>query len=113
MTFIEIKEAILVGIFLSFMVGPVFFMLLKTSILRGVRAALLFDLGVIASDILFIAFAYYGSRPLLLQIKDDPKLYYLGGIILISYGIYSYLSYKKNTEDIDLLPYHKGQKNAN
>ena len=32
------------GILLSFMIGPVFFILLETSIIKGFRAALVFDL---------------------------------------------------------------------
>ena len=34
------------GIFLSFMIGPVFFILIETSITKGFRAALAFDLGI-------------------------------------------------------------------
>jgi len=39
------------GLFLSFMVGPVFFILLETSITKGFRAAMAFDLGVVLGDI--------------------------------------------------------------
>ena len=49
------------GIFLSFMIGPVFFILLETSIIKGFRAALVFDLGVVSGDIVFIGIAYLGS----------------------------------------------------
>ena len=35
------------GVLLSFMIGPVFFILIETSILKGFRAAFVFDLGVI------------------------------------------------------------------
>ena len=54
MTFYEIKDAILIGFFLAFMVGPVFFMLIQTSILKGFRAAFIFDLGVVLGDAVFI-----------------------------------------------------------
>ena len=43
----HVKNAILFGFFLSFMNGPVFFMLIQTSILKGARAAIAFNLGVI------------------------------------------------------------------
>ena len=49
----EYLNAILLGFGLSFMVGPVFFTLLETSITRGFRAALSFDLGFILADIMF------------------------------------------------------------
>ena len=91
MTFNEIKDAVLIGFFLSFMIGPVFFMLIQTSIIKGARAAIAFDLGVILGDVVFILIAYYGSKSLLEQIKDDPRLFYIGGLILLVYGIITYL----------------------
>ncbi len=91
MVFNEIKEAVLIGFFLSFTIGPVFFMLIQTSILKGARAAIVFDLGVVLGDIVFILIAYYGSRSLLEQIKDDPRLFYVGGAILLVYGIIIFL----------------------
>ncbi len=91
MAFHEIKEAVFIGFFLSFMIGPVFFMLIQTSILKGARAAIAFDLGVILGDIVFILIAYFGSKSLLEQIKDDPRLFFVGGLILLVYGLISYL----------------------
>ncbi len=83
---------------MSFMIGPVFFMLIQTSILKGARAAIIFDLGVILGDICFILLAYYGSRPLLEKIKDDPRLFFIGGMILIIYGLITYFD-KENKKD--------------
>lgn len=100
MDFYDIKNAILFGFFLSFMIGPVFFMLIQTSIIKGVRAALAFNIGVILGDVAFIVIAYYGSRHLLERIKDDPRLFFIGGLILIVYGVITYLdkSSKKEAE---------------
>jgi threonine/homoserine/homoserine lactone efflux protein len=92
MTFNDIKDAVLIGFFLSFMIGPVFFMLIQTSIFKGARAAIIFDLGVIFGDVVFILIAYYGSKSLLEQIKDDPRLFYIGGLILLVYGIITYVN---------------------
>tara|TARA_R110001632_G_scaffold8386_7_gene33135 strand:+ start:2483 stop:3154 length:672 start_codon:yes stop_codon:yes gene_type:complete len=96
----DIKNAILFGFFLSFMIGPVFFMLIQTSIVKGARAAIAFNLGVILGDITFIVIAYFGSRHLLERIKDDPRLFFIGGLILIVYGVITYLdkSGKKEVE---------------
>jgi len=91
MEFNEIKEAILIGVLLSFMIGPVFFVLLQTSILKGARAAISFNIGVVLSDIVFISIVYLGSRKILEQIKDDSRLFFIGGLILMSYGIFTYL----------------------
>jgi len=105
MTFNEIKDAVLIGFFLSFMIGPVFFMLIQTSITKGARAALAFDFGVVLGDIVFILIAYYGSKSLLEQIKDDPRLFYIGGLILLVYGIITYLdkSQKRAIDDETLI----------
>ena len=85
---------------MAFMIGPVFFVLIKTSILKGARAAIVFDLGVIAGDVAFILIAYYGSKNFLEQIKGDPRLYIAGGLALIVYGLISYLD-KNNKKDSD------------
>lgn len=87
----DFKEAFLVGVFMAFMIGPVFFMLLKISILKGARAAIAFDAGVILGDICFMLIAYFGSRSLLEKIKDDPRLFIVGGLVLIVYGVITYL----------------------
>lgn len=99
-----LKDAFILGFFLSFMIGPVFFMLIQTSILKGARAAIVFDLGVILGDVAFILIAYYGSRHLLEQIKDDPRLFFIGGTILILYGLITYFdkSDKKELEEEDI-----------
>jgi threonine/homoserine/homoserine lactone efflux protein len=96
----DFKNAILIGFFMAFMIGPVFFMLIQTSILKGARAAIVFDLGVILGDISFILIAYYGSRPLLEKIKDDPRLFFIGGLVLIVYGLITYLDKENKKENL-------------
>ncbi len=90
----EYLNAILLGFGLSFMVGPVFFTLLETSITRGFRAALSFDLGVIIADIMFITVSYYGSVSILQKIQNDPRIFLVGGVVLIIYGAFT-IFYKK------------------
>ena len=105
MDFYDIKNAILFGFFLSFMIGPVFFMLIQTSILKGARAAIMFNLGVSLGDGAFIVIAYLGSRHLLERIKDDPRLFFIGGLILVIYGLITYFdkSNKKEVEDTPII----------
>ena len=101
----DILSGIPWGIFLSFMIGPVFFILLETSIVKGFRAALVFDLGVITGDIIFIAIAYLGSFRLIQSLKDKPALFIFGGIVMFAYGVISFISLRKekkiNTKEID------------
>lgn len=91
----DILSGIPWGIFLSFMIGPVFFILLETSIIKGFRAALVFDLGVILGDIVFIAIAYLGSYRLIQSLEDNSALFMFGGILMLAYGVISYISLHK------------------
>src|SRR5690606_39562913 len=86
---------ILLGFFLSFMIGPVFFILIETSITKGFKAALTFDAGVIIADICFILIAYFSSFQLINRIKDDPALFIFGGMIMITYGVISFIRLQK------------------
>ena len=91
----DIFSAIPWGILLAFTIGPVFFVLLETSILKGFRAAMIFDFGVVLGDIVFIMIAYFSTSALLEKLKDDPGLFIFGGIIMISFGVISFLKDKK------------------
>jgi len=95
--FDEFITAVYLGVLLSFMIGPVFFVLIETSVTNGFRAALMFDSGVFFADICFILLAYFCSYQFIEKIKDEPLLFVFGGLIMILYGIISYVKAKKNT----------------
>jgi threonine/homoserine/homoserine lactone efflux protein len=102
----DILAALPWGVLLAFTIGPVFFVLLETSITKGFRAALIFDLGVVFADFVFILIAYFSTNQILQKLKDDPGLFIFGGAVMLSYGIVSYIKEKKNytkklDEDID------------
>lgn len=92
----DIQAAIPLGFFLSFMIGPVFFVLLETSATKGFRAAIVFDLGVFLADILFITVAYFSSFQLLENLSNQPGLYVFGGVILLVYGITTFAKKDNN-----------------
>ncbi|MCP1995183.1 LysE family translocator [Flavobacterium sp. HSC-61S13] len=96
----NLLTGISLGFFLSFMIGPVFFILIETSITKGFRAAMSFDFGVILADIVFIAIAYFSSFRLINSIKDEPALYLFGGVIMITYGVISFLKLKKTSIEV-------------
>jgi len=95
----DIFSAIPVGFILSIMPGAVFFVLLETSVLKGFKAAIAFDLGAISSDIIFILIAYFSSYKLLEKIKDEPALFIFGGLVMFTYGIISLLKIKKTSRN--------------
>lgn len=102
----DILSAIPLGFFLSFMIGPVFFVLLETSVVKGFRAAIMFDLGVVLADIVFITIAFFSSYRLIQSIKNDPALFIFGGLVMLTYGIISFVNNRKeakktNIDEID------------
>ena len=102
----DILAALPWGVLLAFTIGPVFFVLLETSITKGLRAALIFDLGVVFADFVFILIAYFSTNQILQKLKDDPGLFIFGGAVMLSYGVVAYIKEKKNytkklEEDID------------
>lgn len=96
MYFEDILSAIPWGLLLAFSIGPGFFVLLETSITKGFKAAITFDLGIVFSDIIFILIAYLSTNKLLEQLKDNPTLFIVGGLIMFSYGLISFILLKRN-----------------
>lgn len=96
----DILTGIPLGIFLCFMIGPVFFILLETAAVKGIRAALVFDAGVVLADVLFICIAYFSSYRLINSIKDEPALFIFGGLIMLTYGLISFMKLKKVSKNI-------------
>ena len=98
----DILLGIPLGILLCFMIGPVFFVLLETAAIKGFRAALVFDAGVVIADLVFIAIAYFSSYRLINNIKDEPALFIFGGLIMVTYGVISFVKQKKAIKKLDL-----------
>jgi len=95
-----IFQAIGIGFLLSVMVGPVFFILLETSITKGVRASLFLDLGVFISDVIYILFAFIFAAQIKGFTNDASNnnfiLGIIGGVLFVGYGIYTLFSKSKN-----------------
>ncbi|UGU18057.1 LysE family translocator [Sinomicrobium kalidii] len=101
----DILAAIPWGVLLAFTIGPVFFVLLETSALKGFRAGISLDLGVVTSDALFILIAYFSTSQILEKLKDDPALFIFGGGLLLCYGVISFIKikrdFRKNSDNLD------------
>ena len=92
---LEFLPAVPLGILLSFSFGPLFFILLETSISKGIKQAFFIDVGVVAADITFFSVAYFGASKLITE-ENQPALFVLGGVLLSSYGVVSlFKTYKK------------------
>ena len=99
----NVLTPITVGFFTAFIMGPVFWVLLETSITKGFKAAVAFDLGVMFADVCFIGICYLGSFQLLEDEQNKQGLFVLGGTILLLYGLFSWINRaKKNKENLDI-----------
>tara|TARA_B100000674_G_scaffold384603_1_gene327942 strand:+ start:406 stop:1023 length:618 start_codon:yes stop_codon:yes gene_type:complete len=95
----SILTPITVGFFTAFIMGPVFWVLLETSITKGFKAAVAFDLGVMFADVCFIGVCYLGSFQLLEDDQNKQGLFVLGGTILLLYGLFSWINRNKKSKD--------------
>ena len=95
-----IIKGIVYGFLLSIMVGPVFFVLLETSIRKGVKAAIAFDIGVILNDILYIAiaFVFYNQVKQLQTGDDNSVIRIIGGVLFLAYGIHNFMKKVKGIQ---------------
>ncbi len=89
-------EAIILGIgaglISSFVTGPVFFAMIKTSIERGFKAGFSLASGVIVSDLILISVVLFGSQFFKYQREFDKYVGIVGGIFIVGIGIYYLLS---------------------
>jgi threonine/homoserine/homoserine lactone efflux protein len=87
-----IWNGFIMGLGLSFSFGPVFFMLIQTSIDKGWKESLIFDAGVLLSDFIIIAAAMLIIFTLGVDVDfSNPRIQFwsalIGAIILIVFGL--------------------------
>jgi threonine/homoserine/homoserine lactone efflux protein len=85
------------GLVLTFLTGPVFFALIKTSIDKGFQAGVALALGVVSSDVVFVGSILFGSQ--YIDISEQQKVIagVIGCIILFTVGVYYF--FKKSEVD--------------
>ena len=102
-----IWNGFIMGWGLSFSFGPVFFMLIQTSIDKGWKESLIFDAGVLLSDFIIIAAAMLIIFTLGVDVDfSDPRIQFwsaiIGAIILIVFGLILLLNPKKESRPIEV-----------
>ena len=80
-------EGVGMGLLLSLMVGPVFFMLISTSMEQGFKNAAVLALGILISDLFYVLITYFGISFLTQSPFLEKALGYAGGGILFGFGI--------------------------
>lgn len=94
-------NGIQLGIVLTFLVGPVFFTIIQTSIERGFWKGVLVAFGVSLSDMLYVVISYLGLAQVM--VNSNLKIYmaYVGGAILIGFGMYHLVvKSRKRSEEV-------------
>jgi threonine/homoserine/homoserine lactone efflux protein len=76
------------GLVLTFLTGPVFFALIKTSIESGFQAGLALALGVVSSDMVFVGAILFGSQYFVISSADKVYAGIIGASVLVAIGIY-------------------------
>jgi len=98
--FEAILQGIGAGILFSFLTGPVFFSMIKTSIEKGFKAGFSLAIGVVFSDIIFIVFTLFGSQFVDYNSEYNQYISIIGGLFLFGIGLYYIFNKVKVNYDI-------------
>jgi amino acid exporter len=84
----SIFSGIGLGVALSFLTGPAFFALLKTSLEKGFYSGVFFAAGILLSDVIYIGLTIFGSTFISVEQEYLTNLGIAGSIVLLSVGLY-------------------------
>ena len=88
----EFIAAIPLSLLLVFSTGPVFFVIVETSITKGAKQAFCVDIGAVIADIIFILIALFSAQSLRNSLVENSRWFIIGGIVLCAFGLFSLLS---------------------
>ena len=88
------------GLLLAVMLGPVFFALLQTSLHEGFKAGVHLAIGVLISDATVIAVCYFFEAQLNLMEQNKSVMGWVGGSLLIGFGIVNFIK-KTKVKEVD------------
>lgn len=95
-----VLEGLLFGFILSINIGPVFLLLIETSIKSGVKDAFIMNAGVLISDILWIFLLYFGIENYLDAFFNSSSSKVIAGTIFMIFGFGGLFYIKKNNKVI-------------
>ncbi len=90
-------QGIIPGLILSVAIGPVFFMLITTSLNRGFKKAMILEAGIIIGDAFCILSAVLGLQAILSKEEYRQGLTIAGGIVLLLFG---FITWRKAVEEV-------------
>ncbi len=95
-----IFSGITFGLLLAVMLGPVFFTLLQTSLHESFKAGFYLAFGVLLSDAALIAICYTFASLIRLIDSHQTAMSWIGGLLLIGFGIYNFFN-KIKIKEVD------------
>jgi threonine/homoserine/homoserine lactone efflux protein len=98
--FEAILQGIGAGILFSFLTGPVFFSMIKTSIEKGFKAGFSLAIGVVLSDIIFISATIFSAQFVDYNSKYNQYIGVIGGLFLFGVGLYYLINKVKVNYDL-------------
>jgi len=88
--------ALPLGLTLSFAAGPVFFVVIETSVSQGKAKAFTLDIGAVIADMIFILLAFYGSQSLISTLKQNIYVGFISGLAVVVFGVYYVMKSQKS-----------------
>lgn len=95
----ELIAAIPLSLLLVFSTGPVFFVIVETSITKGAKQAFCVDIGAVIADIIFILIALFSAQSLRNSLVENSRWFIVGGIVLCAFSLFSMLSLKRQKKN--------------
>lgn len=84
---LPIFNGLLLGLGTAFIIGPVFFTLLKNAHNFGVKGGVFTAIGIIVSDLIVVGICYYFTADLLQQYIHQPWLKWAAAVVLAVLGV--------------------------
>jgi threonine/homoserine/homoserine lactone efflux protein len=98
--FEAIIQGMAAGVLFSFLTGPVFFSMIKTSIEKGFKAGFSLAIGVVLSDIIFITATIFSARFVVYNSEYSKYIGIVGGLFLLGVGLYYLINKVKVNYDL-------------
>ncbi len=96
----EFLAAIPLSLLLVFSTGPVFFVIVETSITKGAKHAFCVDIGAVIADAVFILIALFSAQSLRNSLAENPRWFIIGGTVLCTFGVVSLITSMRHKRTI-------------
>ncbi|MDH7448125.1 LysE family translocator [Aquimarina sp. 2201CG14-23] len=95
-------EGFAIGLGMIIFVGPVFFLLLNSSLQYGAKAGISVAMGIIVSDVICVILCYYGLSSFMTAPQNQFWIGLLGSLILFGLGINYLFKKVKITKELSV-----------